>query len=141
VLLDLRDELGDSASGEEVSALAIQIGWQNVCTCCSCGVEFASPLLAKRREDGKLFYCPNGHQQHFTDTTELRLQRELENTKRDLDWQRSQRETAEKRLIAQRGQTTKAKNKLKRVSNGVCPCCNRTFQNLMRHMDTKHPEF
>jgi hypothetical protein len=23
----------------------------------------------------------------------------------------------------------------------VCPCCNRSFQNLRRHMATKHPEF
>jgi hypothetical protein len=23
----------------------------------------------------------------------------------------------------------------------VCPCCRRTFQNLMRHMQTQHPTF
>lgn len=28
----------------------------------------------------------------------------------------------------------------KRVGNGVCPRCNRTFSNLGRHMATKHPE-
>ncbi|WP_165394478.1 helix-turn-helix domain-containing protein [Pseudoxanthomonas winnipegensis] len=28
-----------------------------------------------------------------------------------------------------------------RVMNGVCPCCNRTFENLRRHMHDKHPEF
>lgn len=27
----------------------------------------------------------------------------------------------------------------KRVGNGVCPCCNRSFINLKRHMKTKHP--
>jgi DNA repair exonuclease SbcCD ATPase subunit len=44
----------------------------------------------------------------------------------------------EKSLIAQKGVTTRIKN---RASNGVCPCCNRTFQNLARHMHTKHPDF
>jgi len=29
--------------------------------------------------------------------------------------------------------------KLKRVGNGVCPHCNRHFQNLARHMKCKHP--
>lgn len=28
----------------------------------------------------------------------------------------------------------------KRVRNGVCPCCRRSFTNLRRHMATKHPE-
>lgn len=32
----------------------------------------------------------------------------------------------------------KAERKLKRVDRGVCPCCNRTFSNLARHMATKH---
>jgi hypothetical protein len=27
------------------------------------------------------------------------------------------------------------------VANGVCPCCNRTFQNLARHMAGKHPDY
>ena len=29
----------------------------------------------------------------------------------------------------------------KRVKNGVCICCNRTFADLARHMATKHPTF
>jgi hypothetical protein len=28
----------------------------------------------------------------------------------------------------------------KRTAAGVCPCCNRTFQQLARHMKTRHPE-
>lgn len=28
-----------------------------------------------------------------------------------------------------------------RSKNGCCPCCKRNFQNLQRHMRTKHPEF
>lgn len=33
---------------------------------------------------------------------------------------------------------TRIKN---RVKNGVCPCCNRTFENLARHMQAKHSDF
>jgi len=29
----------------------------------------------------------------------------------------------------------------KRVANGVCPCCTRSFANLRRHMETTHPEY
>lgn len=29
----------------------------------------------------------------------------------------------------------------KRAKHGVCPCCTRTFTNVARHMQTKHPEF
>jgi uncharacterized small protein (DUF1192 family) len=29
----------------------------------------------------------------------------------------------------------------KRVAAGVCPCCNRTFENLARHMAGEHPGY
>ena len=34
----------------------------------------------------------------------------------------------------------KIEKQLKRIHKGVCPCCNRSFTNLKRHMETKHPE-
>lgn len=33
---------------------------------------------------------------------------------------------------------TRTKN---RIAKGVCPCCSRTFLDLQRHMQTKHPDF
>lgn len=113
------------------------------CSCChaGCGIPIVmSASTAKRlRESHEWFYCLNGHQQHFTGETEAeRLKKLLEAQKRDADWQRSRREQTERQLSAARGQITKIKN---RVGNGVCPCCNRTFQSLMQHMSTKHPEF
>ncbi|WP_159103999.1 hypothetical protein [Rhodopseudomonas sp. B29] len=51
---------------------------------------------------------------------------------------RDQREAAERRAAAARGQVTKIKN---RVGHGVCPCCNRTFANLARHMAGEHPGY
>lgn len=46
--------------------------------------------------------------------------------------------TTERQLSATRGVVTRTKN---RISKGICPCCNRQFTNLHRHMETKHPEY
>ena len=27
------------------------------------------------------------------------------------------------------------------MANGVCPCCNRSFENLRNHMHTQHPDY
>lgn len=37
-----------------------------------------------------------------------------------------------------KGEVTKLK---KRIANGVCPCCKRSFCNLAAHMKTQHPEY
>lgn len=44
----------------------------------------------------------------------------------------------ESRRRAERGAKTKLKN---RIAKGVCPCCNRSFQNLHRHMTSQHPDW
>lgn len=49
-----------------------------------------------------------------------------------------QADKSERRRKAQKAATTRIKN---RVKAGVCPCCTRTFQQLARHMKTKHPEY
>ena len=45
---------------------------------------------------------------------------------------------AERSAAAYKGHLTRVK---RRVGNGVCPCCNRTFKNLADHMTTKHPDY
>jgi hypothetical protein len=69
----------------------------------------------------------------------------LSQVEADARWQREQKdrereakEQAERRLSATRGVVTRIRN---RVANGVCPCCNRTFADLHRHMASQHPEF
>lgn len=46
---------------------------------------------------------------------------------------------------AERDQRLAAERELKkiqtRVKGGVCPCCNRSFVQLTRHMKTKHPDY
>jgi 50S ribosomal subunit-associated GTPase HflX len=110
--------------------------------CGTCGVWHAIPLAMydSCRTEGGFWHCPNGHSRGWGKGTikeerdrlkqkfaqlddeigELRVARD--NAQRD-------REAAEKKLIAAK----------RRSAAGVCPCCNRTFGNVQRHMKTKHP--
>ena len=105
-------------------------------TCCyaSCGFLFAVPYgwETSRREDHSQWYCPNGHSQHFPGATEKELAlRQLARERAEHDQTKADRDSVKRRLKYLRS----------RVKNGVCPCCKRTFQNLQRHMQTKHPAF
>lgn len=99
-------------------------------TCCNCGIVFALPstLKARLKRDGGSFYCPCGHGQHFTENEVGRLRGLLEQANR----KNTQLADECAKHIA------KQKRLEERVHAGVCPCCNRTFQNLARHMATKH---
>lgn len=122
--------------------------------CCNCGVTFAMPeyLLKRLRETEAWFYCPNGHQQHFTESEATRLKEELTKEREKAErlkkanveaWQyadevREERDKVKRQLSTTRGVLTKTK---KRIANGVCPCCHRHFANLEKHMGTKHPQY
>lgn len=115
--------------------------------CASCGVHFAVPLhfMDKRREDKQSFFCPNGHSLAYSQSEVSRLKKELERERQAKETERRWREGAQqaerrqfKRASAFKAVATKMK---RRLSNGVCPCCNRTFQNLMGHMKTQHPKY
>lgn len=106
--------------------------------CCNCRMPFAmtADLQRARRDDHKTFYCPQGHPQHYTGPSEAdKLRKEVER-------QRQMREAEESRRLrveTERDEVARAHNRMRtRVMNGVCPCCNRTFQNLMQHMKTEH---
>lgn len=117
-------------------------------TCCNCQVIFGmhAPTYDLRRNDKKSFYCPNGHAQHYTGESEIqKLEKQLANerqyhqwTKTNLDEARRERDTAKKSAYSFKGKLNSVK---RRVANGVCPCCNRTFQNLHNHMKKQHPHF
>ena len=86
-----------------------------------------------------MFYCPAGHRQYYAGKTEEeKLRRKLAQTQSDLK--------AEQGRVAilkeQRDKVKRSHMRMReRVKNGVCPCCTRSFDNLARHMKTKHPEF
>lgn len=111
--------------------------------CITCGVVIGleASLYDERVRDHVNFFCPNGHSQHFMgETHEEKLKRELEVQRKFAENANKRREWAEQEAKKAKEAETRAKKKLTRVKNGVCPCCNRSFQNLKRHMATKHPE-
>lgn len=121
-------------------------------TCCNCGVTFAMTReLHQRCRDnpgprGRSFYCPNGHGQHYTAETEAqRLQREINRLKQNQAYleetRQAARDDAEHQRRRANGYKGHAARITKRAKAGVCPCCNRSFENLRRHMASQHPQF
>lgn len=114
-----------------------------VIDCCKCGCLFAIPDQVNDEliSSGKKFYCPNGHSQHYTESTETKLKKERDKNARltaRLDQEKAAAAALDRQRAAMKGQVTKIK---KRVANGVCPCCNRTFKDLAAHMSTQHPDY
>jgi DNA repair exonuclease SbcCD ATPase subunit len=127
--------------------------------CYNCGVPFMMPenLRRKFKDTGDSFYCPNGHRQYYSKTTnqdseekiqklksehekKLRELREHENELRELCWKKNHAEVQlNKKSVEAKGLKAKNTRMMNRIRAGVCPCCNRHFENLERHMETKHP--
>lgn len=100
--------------------------------CGQCGINFYVPywFYQDRYDSGTDWYCPNGHNRIYKESYTTQLKKELEATQRRLDIAKSD---AHREM--------KLRQKLeKRIRCGVCPKCSRSFQNLRRHMATKHPE-
>lgn len=118
-------------------------------TCCSegCHCVFAVPTTVYKtwQESEESWHCPYGHSQRFTESETTRLRRERDRlaqkiAQRDDEIkEKNERLAAKDRMLtATKGHVTRIKN---RVSHGVCPCCSRSFENLKRHMASKHPQF
>lgn len=110
-------------------------------TCCNCGIPFFMPTYLQKRliqNKGEAFYCPNGHGQHYSGLTEAqKLKLEMERLKSE---QAKKEEELQNQWLDALSEKNKLEKQLKRVHRGVCPCCNRTFVDLQRHMKSKHPE-
>ena len=115
------------------------------CGACGCLFGLSRFLYDARRADKGTFYCSNGHPRGYLESEADKLRRERDRlTQRlaekddEIKRQRDLREGTERQLSATRGVLTRIKN---RVGHGVCPCCNRSFGDLTRHMKTKHPTY
>jgi len=116
-------------------------------TRCWCGIALAIPenLYRNAHERGTHVYCPIGHEFWWFETEadrQCRRAEEAEGAARRAH-ERAQAEAdlradTERRLSAQKGATTKAR---KRAAAALCPCCNRSFVQLRRHLATKHPDY
>lgn len=117
--------------------------------CPVCGVHYAIPegmydaCLRRMRSDAKNgWYCPNGH---FLVPTADTLNAVKAKAKRDAELAARREQHLRDRLDhteAQRRSEKAAKTRIKnRVAKGVCPCCNRSFVDLAKHMAGQHPDF
>lgn len=117
--------------------------------CPVCGITYHVPEAweAEQKRLGPRggWWCPNGHQRVYRQSEEDNLRAERDRLKQEQAWyedrlreERGRSKLAERRTAAAKGQITKLK---RRASAGVCPCCNRTFQDLARHMAGQHPSF
>ena len=95
------------------------------------------------------FWCPYcGNQQGWGQSRHEKelaaLKSENERLARNVQYQEQRKREAQAEAAHFRKSRDGMKGVLakerKRVANGVCPCCNRTFGNLQRHMATKHPD-
>jgi hypothetical protein len=107
-----------------------------VVTHCWCGIALAIPENLHRFAKTKPtdVYCPLGHIFVFRDTYKEQYEAEQRRHQATKDLL----EHEEKSHAATRGHLTRQR---KRAQAGICPCCNRSFQQLARHMKTKHPDF
>lgn len=126
-----------------MSLLALETVLVNL-QCGTCGVWHAIPenLYNTRKIEGGYWYCPNGHQRGFSEGS---LRKQLEKEKKRREWaeaeariERGNAEHERRRANGYKGEAAKIK---KRVKHGVCPCCNRSFENLKRHMQSQHPNY
>lgn len=108
--------------------------------CSACGVHFGMPLFLQRehKKHGSTFYCVNGHARVYAESDVDVLKRQLEEEKKRYQSTLSRLNDAQR---AAEKAATELKRAKKRAAAGVCPCCNRTFVALGRHMKTKHPEY
>lgn len=114
-------------------------------SCHKCGIVYGWPegFEERRREDHATFYCPNGHPAWYPhDNKEELLKKRLAAKEEELRRIASERDFEQTRannnLKALRKAQTLAKKAKARAEAGVCPCCNRTFQDVVRHMANKH---
>jgi|SRR6185312_6642310 len=114
--------------------------------CWKCGEPYCMTKETERvlRRSRGTFYCPFGHGAVFaegpSEADKLRQERDrlMQNAAYMEDLirrERDLRKATERQASAFKGVATRIKN---RVQRGVCPCCNRTFADLQRHMATKH---
>ena len=106
-------------------------------SCCNCGVVFAmtTDLYKSRKSDKATWYCPNGHPQHYVGKTDEEKLREANAALRKVEL-RLQAEVDQREAAAR-----ERERQAQRSRGGACPCCNRTFVQLARHMKSQHPDY
>lgn len=134
--------LWNKSNGEELIRATTGI----ILTHCWCGIPVGvpAPLYQYAKDHSQQpIYCPLGHTFVFSDAQDKEMQRVKDRNARLV--------AANDQLIAQEKAQRAAKTRFKnerdrertRARGGVCPVpgCGRTFKQLARHMDAKHPDY
>ena len=125
-------------------------------SCGECGGVQAMNAETNRvlQASGTTFYCVHGHARHYPKgkSVEETLRQQIDHERRlrqraeqnTAMWQDDAR-TAREQVRHERARANGYKGHATRITNrakaGVCPCCNRHFVALERHMTTQHPDF
>lgn len=112
--------------------------WWQCRTCGSWNVVPKTVLDAQYRLGG-FHSCHMGHQWGWKAGAE---QEEINVLRRERDRLKQNAAYLNDRIAEEQKRATEAEKKYQRARRravaGVCPCCNRTFVNVQRHMATKH---
>lgn len=132
--------------------VSVKLGLE-VTTCAACGIVFAfdGATMQARRNDNKSFYCPNGHSLWFYENQIDKLKKQLTQTQKKLNDETENKEYYQRRLHETQDQLdvtartlkaskTRLRKTKERIAAGVCVWCNRSFQNVARHVAHMHPE-
>ncbi len=112
---------------------------------CSCGIIYAVPEIWRKEKERNhaTWWCPNGCPRHYPGESDIeKAKRERTETEQRL--QSELNAARHLKLVAERARDKAVKDKRKverRVAHGVCPCCNKTFNDLSNHMVTEHKDF
>lgn len=117
--------------------------------CPDCGIVFAMPnaMAKRRREDGRTFWCPNGHSMSWHEDEADRQRKRADRLDKQLTRARAEEDRARAEAAHQakvaagyKGAMVKAK---KRSAKGMCPVpgCHRHFADVQRHVRGQHPDF
>lgn len=119
----------------------------HVVSCYTCGCRFGiNEQMYKRavRDKRGCVYCPSCQNAtcwtgETVDQKRARMaEAKLVRERAKHDQTKAELKHSQHRCRAEKAAKTRLKN---RAAAGVCPCCSRTFQDLARHMASKHPNF
>jgi hypothetical protein len=111
--------------------------------CGSCGGTYAinERYRLQRQEQGGYWHCPYCEcSWGYSVSENTKLKKQMEDKERELRAAKCEVLNAQAETYTERAAKELVQRKLKRVNRGVCHCCQRSFQNLQRHMATKHPK-
>lgn len=103
----------------------------------TCGQRWAMSrdFYNRTKRTGETWYCPSGHPRIWTgQTTEAKLAAAEAQAVALGDQLQAAVEEAETTRVA-------LLRERHRYANGVCPCCNRSFENIARHIRGQHPDY